>query len=338
MTLYAGIDLHSNNNFTGIIDEQVQKIFGKKLNNSLPFILSTLDPYKNDLKGVVVESTYNWYWLVDGLQAEGYQVHLANPSAIKQYEGIKYSDDKWDALWLAHMLKLGILPEGYIYPKKTRPLRDLLRRRMLFVRQRTSDILSFQSMIARTTGSPISGNNIKKLKIKNVEQLFDSPDLVFMAQRYISVISLLGEQTRLIEKQVKEKMDLSGGFQCLSTIPGIGKILGMVIMLEAGDMSRFKKVGNYCSYCRCVRSERFSNGKKKGEGNRKNGNKYLSWAYVEAANFCIRHHEQAQRFYQRKKAKRNGVIAIKALSNKLARASYYMMRDQVPFDSAMLFT
>jgi len=337
MALYAGIDLHSNSSYVGIIDEQVQKVFGKKLNNDLPLILSALKPYKKDLKGVVVESTYNWYWLVDGLQAEGYQVHLANPSAIKQYEGIKYSDDKWDALWLAHMLLLGILPEGYIYPKKTRPLRDLLRRRMLFVRQRTADILSFQSMISRTTGSSISGNNIKKLKIENAKELFDSPDLVFTAKRYISVISLLDDQIRMIEKELKKRMDLSEGFKCLSTIPGIGKILGMVIMLEVGDISRFKKVGNYCSYCRCVRSERFSNGKKKGEGNRKNGNKYLSWAYVEAANFCIRHNDQAQRFYQRKKAKGNGIIAIKALSNKLARASYYMMRDQVPFDSDILF-
>ena len=111
----------------------------------------------------------------------------------------------------------------------------------------------------------------------------------------------------------------------------------MVIMMEAGDMGWFKKVGNYCSYCRCVKSERISNGKKKGVGNKKNGNKYLSWAYVEVANYCIRYNVQAEKFYQRKKAKSNGVVAIKALSNKLARASYYMMRDQVPFDSQMLF-
>ena len=111
----------------------------------------------------------------------------------------------------------------------------------------------------------------------------------------------------------------------------------MVIMMEVGDIGRFKKVGNYCSYCRCVRSERISNGKKKGVGNKKNGNKYLSWAYVEAANFCIRHNPRGEKFYQRKKAKSNGIVAIKALSNKLARASYYMMRDQVPFDSQMLF-
>lgn len=307
------------------------------MNNSLPLIIDCLAPYKKDIQGIVVESTYNWYWLVDGLQEQGYTLHLANPSAIKQYEGIKYSDDKWDALWLAHLLKLGILPQGYIYPKETRPVRDMLRRRMLFVRHRTADILSFQSMITRNTGTRMSVNNIKKLTEVNLEKLFPDPDLLFMAQRYLSIIGLLSQQIKMIEKQAMDKISLTERFKWLSTINGVGKILAMVIMMEVGDINRFKKVGNYCSYCRCVRSERISNGKKKGVGNKKNGNKYLSWAYVEAANFCIRYNPQAEKFYQRKKAKSNGIVAIKALSNKLARASYYMMRDQVPFDSRMLF-
>jgi len=109
------------------------------------------------------------------------------------------------------------------------------------------------------------------------------------------------------------------------------------VFLETGDISRFKQVGNYASYCRCVSSQRLSNKKKKGQNNRKNGNKYLSWAYVEAANFAIRHYPECQRFYQRKKANTNGIVAIKALSNKLSRASYYVMRDQVAYDMNKLF-
>ena len=327
MKLCAGIDLHSGNCYIGIIDEQLERVFGKRVKNYLSMIIECLAPYKKDLQGVVVESTYNWYWLVDGLQEQGYTVHLANPAAIKQYEGIKYSDDKWDALWLAHLLKLGILPQGYIYPKETRPMRDLLRRRMLFVRQRTADILSFQSMITRNTGARISVNNIKKLTEENLEMLFSHQDLLFMAQRYLGIIGFFSQQIKMIEKKALDKIGLTDRFKWLSTINGVGKILAMVIMMEVGDIGRFKKVGNYCSYCRCVKSERISNGKKKGAGNKKNGNKYLSWAYVEAANFCIRHNPQAEKFYQRKKAKSNGIVAIKALSNKLARASYYMMRD-----------
>ena len=120
-------------------------------------------------------------------------------------------------------------------------------------------------------------------------------------------------------------------------MPGIGNILGLTIMLEVGDINRFPKVSDYSSYCRCVKSERLSDKKKKGEGNRKNGNRYLAWAYVEAANFAVRHYPEAQSFYHRKKAKTNGVVATKALGNKLARASYYIMRDQVPYDGSKLF-
>ena len=108
-------------------------------------------------------------------------------------------------------------------------------------------------------------------------------------------------------------------------------------MLEVGDIHRFPAVGDYSSYCRCVKSERLSNGKKKDVNNRKNGNRYLSWAYVEAANFANRFCPHAHRFYQRKMAKRGGIVAIKALSNKLARASSYVMRDQVPYDVDKLF-
>jgi transposase len=130
---------------------------------------------------------------------------------------------------------------------------------------------------------------------------------------------------------------LSPQIEVLTTIPGVGNILGLTITLEVGDIGRFAKVGNYSSYCRCVKSERTSNKKKKGEGNRKNGNKYLSWAYVEAAHLATRFCPEAKRFYQRKMAKSNGAVATKALANKLARASYYMMRDQVPFDKDKLF-
>lgn len=337
MGAYVGIDLHSSNSYIGIIDEQDQKLFGKRLPNSLSQILVTLEPFKEDLEAVVVESTYNWYWLVDGLQEEGYKVHLANPSAIKQYEGLKHTDDKWDSFWLAHMKRLNILPEGYIYPKEERPIRDLLRRRVLFVRQRTSQILSLESAIERNLSLKMSGMAIKKLQEEDTENLFDSPYLVLSAKSNIAVIQFLTKTIRAIENAVASQAKLRKEFQLLKTIPGIGDILALTIMLEVGDICRFPKVGNYSSYCRCVKSEKISNGKKKGENNKKNGNKYLSWAYVEAANFAVRFSQEAQTFYQRKMAKTNKIVAIKALSNKLARASYYIMRDQVAYDPGKLF-
>ncbi len=337
METYAGIDLHSSNSFVGVINGEDKRLYGKRHSNRLEEILSALDRFKESLKAVVVESTFNWYWLVDGLQEHGYPVHLANPSAIKQYEGLKHTDDKWDSFWLAHMYRLGILPEGYIYPKEHRAVRDLLRRRLLFVRQRTAQILSLQSMISRNLGFKMSNNEIKKLKAKDIEDLFDCHNLVYMATSSWATIEFLKHVIKGIEKQVKRQVKLRKEFAMLNTIPGIGTILALTIMLEVGDIARFPKVGDYSSYSRCVDSKRISNGKKKGENNKKNGNKYLAWAYVEAANFSRRYCVNAQRFYQSKAAKSKPVVAIKALSNKLSRASYYIMRDRVAFDENKLF-
>ena len=337
MKLYAGIDLHSTNNYIGILDEQDRRVFKKKLANDMPSILYCLAPFKEELVGVVVESTYNWYWLVDGLMMYGYKTHLANPAAIQQYEGLKYSDDKSDSFWLAQMLRLNILPEGYIYPQEDRPLRDLLRKRLYLVKQRTSHILSLGSMASRILGLQMSAGQIKKLKETDADKLFQEPHVVMAARSNISMMRSLTEHIKMIEKEVKWQLELKKAFQCLLTIPGIGDTLALTIMLEVGDIKRFPKVGNFSSYCRCVESKRISNGKTKGRGNSKNGNKYLSWAFVEAAASAIRHSVSAQKFYQRKKAKTNTVIAIKALSNKLARASYYIMRDHIQYAPQKLF-
>jgi len=337
MDTYAGIDLHSSNSFVGVINGEDQRLYGKRHPNRLDDVLRALDPFQDSLKGVVVESTFNWYWLVDGLQEHGYPVHLANPSAVKQYEGLKHTDDKWDSFWLAHMYRLGILPEGYIYPKEHRAVRDLLRRRLLFVRHSSAHILSLQSMINRNLGLKMSNNEIKKLKPQDIEGLFDCPNLVFMANNSLAAIKFLKKISLDIEKKVKSQVKMRKEFLMLLTIPGIGNILGLTISLEVGDIGRFPAVGDYSSYCRCVESKRISNGKKKGENNKKNGNKYLAWAYVEAANFARRYCVKAQSFYQSKEAKKNNTVAIKALSNKLSKASFYIMRDQVAFDEEKLF-
>jgi transposase len=337
MKTYAGIDLHSSNNYIVVIDDNDKRLCEKRTPNEMDAVLSALRPFRETLEGVVVESTYNWYWLVDGLRDAGYKVHLANPSAIKQYEGLKRTDDKWDSFWLAHMKRLGILPEGYIYPKQERPVRDMLRRRLLFIKNRTSQMLSFQSVVTRNLGFKISNNQIKKVKEDDARKLFDCPNLAFLAASHVAAINFLTDRIRGIEREVESQIKLREEFQMLKTITGVGKILGLTIMLEVGDIGRFPTVGDYSSYCRCVDSKRESNGKKKGENNRKNGNRYLAWAYVEAANFAIRYCKKAQRFHQRKAAKSNAILATKALSNKICRASYYIMRDRVPYDPERLF-
>jgi len=332
MELYAGLDLHSRNTYIGILDKEFNRIFKKRVSNNLEMILDTLNPFQNRLKGLVVESTFNWYWLVDGLMDAGYQyVHLANPSAIKQYEGLKHGDDQHDAFFLAQLLILGILPQGYIYPKESRPVRDLTRKRLFLVRHKTSHVLSLQSLIARCCAQTVNANQIRNLTDADLQQLLKEQYLVLSAQSNLDTIRFLTQQIRRLEKAIKQKVKLSPAFQQLLTVPGIGNILAMTIMLEVGEISRFAQVGNFTSYCRCVPSQRLSDGKSKGHGNRKNGNRYLSWAFVEAAHLTRRYNERFRRYYNRKAALTNTSVATKALSNKLARICYDILRDHVPF-------
>jgi transposase len=337
MEHFVGIDLHSNNSYIAIIDNDNKRVFKKKVNNDLQNIVHVLEPHRKQIKGIVVESTYNWYWLVDGLMEKSYKVHLANPSAIKQYEGLKHSDDVTDAFHLANLLRLGILPEGYIYPKEERPVRDLLRKRLQLVQQRTALILSFENLLARNLGRRLKVDEIKKLTEVDVEDIFQQEHLVQSGKASIATINFLGVRITQIEKTLHKSAKLKSEYKKLMTVPGIWKILALTIMYETGPIKRFSKVGNYTSYCRCVGSKRISNGKQKGKGNRKNGNKHLSRAYVEAANHARWNYEYVDRYYQRKMARTNNVVAIKAIAHKLARACYCIIRDQKAFDPGKLF-
>ncbi len=337
MELYGGIDLHGNNNLISLLDKEDRIVFERRNHNQMDEILYHLAPYADSIMGIAVESTYNWYWLVDGLMDADYCVHLANPAAMKQYEGLKYGDDKTDARWIAHMLRLGILPTGYIYPKEERPIRDLLRKRSQMVRYRTSNVLSMNNLFTRNLGFSIRGSRIKQLEDVDIDELLGDAALSLAAKSNLAVMQCIDKQIKKIEKVVKERAKLRPEFEKLQTVPGIGLTLALTISLETGTIGRFPKVGDFSSYCRCVDSKRVSNGKKKGEGNSKSGNKFLAWAFVEAAAFAIRYNDLAKRFYQRKAAKRNMVVARKALANKLARACFYIMRDKVPFDNDRLF-
>lgn len=335
--LYGGIDLHANNSVVVVLDEEDQVVYQKRLPNELEKILPQLAPFRTCLQGLVVESTYNWYWLVDGLQEAGYVVHLANPAAMQQYAGLKYTNDDTDARWLAHLLRLGLLPTGYIYPKEERAIRDLLRKRSQLVRQKTANLLSIQNLLTRNTGQALTGTQIKQLTPTTVGELVSLPEHALALQVTVGVMQYLTEQITQVERAVQARVKLRPAFQALLTVPGIGPTLARTIMLETGEIGRFPTVGQFASYCRCVGSTKLSNGKRKGQGNTKNGNKYLAWAFVEAAHFAIRYEPQIAQFYQRKRAKTKVVVALKAVAHKLARACYYIMRDTVPFDVTRAF-
>jgi len=334
---YCGIDLHSNNSVVIVSDEEDRIVFSKRLPNDLGQIRAALEPHREDLAGVVIESTYNWYWLVDGLMDTGYQVHLAHPSAIKKYEGLKHSGDFADATYLAHLLRLGLLAEGYVYPREERGARDLARKRLQLVRYRTAQILAIEGILMRQTGARLKGEAVKRLTAEQVDAFAFAPDVSLAVEANRAVSQTLSQQIEALEKRLQQRVILRPEYRLLKTVPGIGEVLATTIMLETGTISRFARVGNFSSYCRCVESLKESNGKRKGEGNTRNGNKYLAWAFVEAANFALRCCPQARSFYDRKKSRSNRILALKALAHKLARACYHMLQDHKPFDVHLCF-
>lgn len=337
MKIMTGIDLHSNNALCGLMDENGQRLVHKKLPCDLPAILQLLDPYKDRISTVAIESTYNWYWLADGLQDHGYHVVLANPARMKPYDGLKHTDDVSDAFFLTELLRLNILPTGHLYDRKTRSVRDLLRRRLLLVRQRTTLILSFKSLNERTLGQRVPLARVKAMKPDEARARFTDPADQLLSATEIQLMGHLQDAIARLEQHVLRVAGKWDTYQRLQALPGIGKILGLTIALETGDAKRFADAGHFASYCRCVKSLRQTNGKKKGENNRKCGNTYLAWAFVEAAHFACRFDEPSRRFYDRKQQQTNPIIATKALACKLAKAAWHVMAENAPYDAARVF-
>jgi transposase len=230
MKLNTRLDLHSSNSYLGIIDETGKRVFKQKLPNERERILEAVKPYQNDIAGIVVESTYNWYWLVDLLMEAGCQVHLANPAAIKKYTGLQFADDQHDAFWVAEMLRLGILPEGYIYPKEDRPVRDLLRKCMHLVRLRSSLIVSLQNILCRNNGYRPKTADVNALCEDRVAPLLTrNEDLALAGMVSKEAIDFLTRQIKKIEAVIEDKVELKPSYAKLQSVFGVGKILALTI-------------------------------------------------------------------------------------------------------------
>jgi|GEM_PF-2534629 transposase len=208
MKLYGGIDLHSSNNVVVLSDEEDKVVYRRRLPNDTGVVLAELGAFRQDIEGLVVESTYNWYWLVDGLMDVGFSVHLANTAAIVQYEGLKYADDESDARWLAKLLRLGLLPEGYIYPRQERAVRDLLRRRSKLVQQHSANLQSIQNLLTRSRGCSLSANQVKRLTDDEVDRLLPDADVALAVKGNLAVMRTQAGVIELLEKRVKGRTKL----------------------------------------------------------------------------------------------------------------------------------
>jgi transposase len=266
-----------------------------------------------------------------------YRVHRANPAAIEQYRGLKYTHDHSEARWLAHRLRLGVLPEGHMYPKAERAVRDVWRKRAHLVRQHTSHVLRVQNILVRNTGVRFGVKQMHQLSKKDLASLLPEAEQVLAVTSALAMLECLSQQMQTLEQAVTKRLKHTPADEQLLSVNGIGPILAQTIALETGHIGRFPTVGNSAAYCRCVRSTTMSNGKRQGQGNAKNGNPSLEWAYREAAPFAIRCRPQVQRFDQQKASKSHLMIARKSVAHKRARACFDSMRDLVPLDGNKAF-
>ena len=237
--LYAGADLHGNNVFLSLIDGGGKEVYRRRVKANLEAVNEALDSYWPRIEAMGVESTFNWYWLVDGLQAQGRDVRLGNPAKMTPYEGIKNTDDHTDARWLAEQLRLGVFPASYIYPRAVRGVRDALRRRQLFVRQRIQAMLSLEGLLVRYGIEAPGSYALKKWTVHDVEATGLEPFVQLQLRTLLGALRDSERRVKEIEASVKAFAEPIEAFRRIRQVPGIGEILGMTIVLESGDFARF---------------------------------------------------------------------------------------------------
>ena len=331
MTLYCGIDLHANNSVISVLDDEDQVHYEKRLPNDLAVIKDSLQPYRNELAACVVESTYNWYWLVDGLMDAGYDVRLAHTGAITQYAGIKHTNDESDARHLAHLLRLGILPEGHIMPKAQRAVRDLLRRRMLLVHQRTLHHLSLQSLIVRHTGERLSANQIKALDPAVLEQKLDDPDVLRWSDHGAG--DAVAEQRHRAGGAGSAKApEGQQGIRAADQHSGGRQDIGLHHCPGDRRHPALSQPGPLRLLCPLRQHREAQQRQAQRSGQQEERQQIPGLGLYGGGALCGDLESGDQAFYQRRKAKRHILVAKKTVANKLAKAGYHMLSRQERFD------
>jgi len=334
---YCGIDLHGRTMHLCILDHQGNTVFDKNLPCRRDTFLNALAPFRDDLI-VAAECMFAWYWVADLCQAENIPFALGHALYMKAIHGGKAKNDRIDANKIARLLRGGNFPIAYVYPKGMRETRDLLRRRTYFVRQRAALLTHLQILNAQYNLAPFP----KKLSFAanrtemDVAQRFSDPSVQKSAAINLALIDQLDGHIGELELYLTRtaKVDDLQTFYRLRSIPGVGKVLALILLYETHDVQRFDSAGQFLSYARLVRCLHESAGKKLGTGGKKIGNAHLRWAFAEAACLFLRSSERAKKWKQRQAAQRGDGKALAILAAKLGRAVYHMLRKGEAFDEA----
>jgi transposase len=331
---YCGIDLHARSLYLHILDDKGTTRLEQDVPASPAAVLDALKPYRDGLV-VGCECMFAWYWLADLCERERIPFVLGHALAMKLIHGGKAKNDKLDAQKIAGLLKGGFFPMAYVYPKAKRDTRDLLRRRSFFVRQRAQLIAHIQNTNSQYNLPPFP----KKLTYKGnrsaeIADRFEHPSTQLSITSDLALIESYDTQIAALETHLVKsaKVDDPTTFGFLKTVPGIGPILGLVMLYEIDAIKRFAEVGNFLSYARLVTCTHESAGKVKGVGGRKIGNAHLKWAFSEAASLMLRSFVPARSWMQRQSKKRGAKKAHAILEAKIGRTVYHLWRKQVAFD------
>jgi transposase len=294
--------------------------------------LKTIAPFRDDIV-VGVECMFSWYWLADVCQEQNIAFVLGHALYMRLIHGGKGKNDKIDADKIARLLRGGTFPLAYAYPKGMRETRDLLRRRTYLVRQRSSLLVHVQ-IVNSQYNLPAIGKQLRwESNHAGVAERFADASVRQNVAADLRLVEHLNGLIDAVERYLVQTVQVDDlrTYQLLQTIPGVGRVLGLVLLYELHDWRRFSTVGQFLSYARLVRCAHESAGKQVGSGGNKIGNPHLKWAFAEAACLMLRVSERARRWKQRYQQKRGKGKAMSVLAAKLGRAVYHMLRKQEAF-------
>lgn len=330
---YCGIDLHARTMYLCILDRDGQIVHHKNHKANPDELLSAIYPYREDI-AISAECMFTWYWLADTCEDVGIPFVLGHALYMKAIHGGKAKNDRIDAHKIAVLLRGGMLPMAYVYPRRMRSTRDLLRRRNHFVHKKSELLTHIHGTRDQSNLSSFGKPITQRRNREEIADRFQDPTIRKTVEVDIALANTYDQLLRELEDHIHQNAQRHDGnaLARLRTIPGIGRILGMTILYEVGDIQRFERVQNFVSYCRLVKPTKESAGKVLGHSGKKIGNAHLKWAFSEAALLFPRHSAHGMKLYQRLKKKHGRGKCLTVLAHKIGRAVYFMLKRQQVFD------